>query len=120
MAGPYEVLSGSATVSTNVGPGRAFVDLPRGAIVPDDVPAEEIETLLRRGHIGTVAALPFTVEVSGEQVTVTDAVPPGMSVSTTLQWVGGDRERAQAAFDAEQAAASPRSTLLSRLTVLLG
>ena len=61
----YVVTSGYVTVETAVGAGRAHVDIPRGAVLPGDVPAEQVDTLLRLGHI----------EAVGEQVAVDDDSP---------------------------------------------
>ena len=47
----YRVTAGSVTVETAVPGGRAQVDIPRGADLPGDVPAEQFEQLLRTGAI---------------------------------------------------------------------
>lgn len=51
----YVVTAGYVTVETSVGAGRAYVDIPRGAPVPGDVPAEQVEMLLRLGHVAPAA-----------------------------------------------------------------
>lgn len=48
-----------------------------------------------------------------------NAPPAGMSVPTTLEWVGGDAERARAALEAEKAGQN-RATLIARLEGVLG
>lgn len=47
----YEVVAGYVTVETNVGAGRAHIDIPRGAELPADVPAEQVQSLLALGAI---------------------------------------------------------------------
>jgi hypothetical protein len=47
----YIVTAGYVTVPTAVPGGRAWVDIPRGAEVPGDVPDEDIQRLLSLGHI---------------------------------------------------------------------
>ncbi|MBB3666403.1 MULTISPECIES: hypothetical protein [Prauserella salsuginis group] len=47
----YIVKAGYVTAQTKVGKGRAYIDIPRGARLPDDVSAEEIDWLLRSGQI---------------------------------------------------------------------
>lgn len=122
----FVVAAGYVTVETAVPGGRANVDLPRGAVVPDDVPPEQVAALLARGDITPTSPpvdFPAVVEIAGEPVTVTPvddaAVPPGMSVATTLHWVGDDTARAQAALDHEHASESPRATLINRLRAKL-
>lgn len=65
----YVVTAGYVTVETAVpGGGRAMVDIPRGAPLPDDVPAEQRDTLLARGAIAAV---------EGEPEEVGELPPPG-------------------------------------------
>lgn len=114
----YIVTAGYVTVQTAVPGGRAQVDIPRGSVLPDDVPDEQVETLLRLGHIAVrVEPDPApdgpVVDVAG------DGVPDG-SAKDVLAWVDGDPERATAAWDAEQARDKPRATLLADLTKLVG
>jgi hypothetical protein len=45
------VTAGYVTVETAVPGGRANVDIPRGEVLPDDVPDEQRENLLRLGHV---------------------------------------------------------------------
>jgi hypothetical protein len=92
--GAYRVTDGYVTVETAVGPGRAQVDILRGARVPDDVPAEQVAGLLRDGRIAEEAAAPVEVDPN--------AVPDG-SASAVLEWVGTDKDRASRALEAEQA-----------------
>lgn len=48
----YRVLAGYVSAETKVvGQSRAIVDHPRGSVLPDDVPAEQIERFLRLGQI---------------------------------------------------------------------
>ncbi|MEO3922704.1 hypothetical protein ABGB07_02295 [Micromonosporaceae bacterium B7E4] len=57
MAG-YVVTAGYVTVETAVPGGRAAVDIPRGAELPDDVPDEQRAALLTQGHIEPARAEP--------------------------------------------------------------
>lgn len=50
----YVVTAGYVSVETAVPGGRAEIDLPRGAALPDDVPAEQRDRLLRAGAIAAV------------------------------------------------------------------
>lgn len=50
----YVVVAGYVTVETAVGTGRAHVDVPAGADLPGDVPAEQVQALLARGAIVAV------------------------------------------------------------------
>lgn len=119
----YIVTAGYVTVETAVSGGRALVDVAQGKILPDDVPQEQVDHELRLGTIEPVEAEPPHAPPSGqaapEQTPDPNALPPGMSVSATLTWVGGNEERALAALLAEQASASPRATLLDRLTKVI-
>jgi hypothetical protein len=54
----YIVTAGYVTVETAVAGGRARIDVPRGAELPSDVPAEEVESLARLGHIEEIEAKP--------------------------------------------------------------
>lgn len=47
----YLVSAGYVSVETAVPGGRATIDLPRGARLPEDVLAEQVEQLLARGEI---------------------------------------------------------------------
>lgn len=47
----YIVTAGYVTVQTAVPGGRAWIDIPRGSALPDDVPDEERDRLLALGHI---------------------------------------------------------------------
>src|SRR5436190_1669421 len=94
----FKVTAGYVTVTTAVeGGGRASVDIPRGAALPDDVPAEQREALLVRGDIEETAADEVPAE-AGEQ---TDEVPDG-TIAVILDWVDGDVARARRALHAEQ------------------
>ncbi len=119
----YVVTAGYVTVETErPGGGRALVDIKRGEILPADVPQEQIDTELRLCTIEPVP-VPTVAEVvdSGGDVLPPDpnALPAGLSVTATQIWVGTDKERAEVALAAENAAASPRSTLVARLEAVL-
>lgn len=48
----YRVLAGYVSAETKVeSGGRAAIDIPRGAVLPDDVPAEQVERFLAHGHV---------------------------------------------------------------------
>jgi len=135
MSTKYRVTAGYVTVETEQpGGGRANVDIRRGAILPADVPAEQIATELRLSTIEVVVEAPAAALEKAQEQEMADVPPPppppsnpepeavevpeGMSVATTLEWVGGDVERATAALVAEQAGQN-RSTLVDRLTKLI-
>lgn len=54
----FRVVTGRVAAETNVGPGRATVDFHRGAVLPDDVPAEQIASFLARGLLESVDGSP--------------------------------------------------------------
>lgn len=54
----YRVTAGYVTVETAVEGGRAQVDIPRGALLPEDVPQERVTALLGLGHIGLAESKP--------------------------------------------------------------
>jgi len=57
----YRVTAGYVTVETAVPGGRAQIDIPRGADLPGDVPAEQVDHLLRTGAIEAVEPAPEPV-----------------------------------------------------------
>jgi hypothetical protein len=121
----YVVTAGYVTVEAALpGGGRALRDFPRGAVLPADVPSEQIEHELRLGTIESCASVAVPVaEVAAEVPQVTSdpgAMPEGMSVSSTLTWVGDDKDRAAAALAAETAEGGKnRATLVSRLEAVI-
>lgn len=48
--------AGYVTVETAVPGGRARVDVHRGALLPDDVPAEDVDRCLALGQVEQVEA----------------------------------------------------------------
>lgn len=54
----YRVVAGSVPAETQVEGGRAVIDHPRGAVLPSDVPEEQVQRLLAFGHIEHVATEP--------------------------------------------------------------
>jgi len=70
----YRVKSGFVTVETQVNDrgGRAGVDVPRGADLPSDVPAEQVTELLRLGRIEVVE--PVRVSEPAKKVAAKKAV----------------------------------------------
>jgi len=108
------VTAGYVTVETAVPGGRAHVDVPGGANLPADVPVEEVEALLRLGHI--------TEADSPEVATDGDGVPEG-SAKQVLDWVNADpedvRDRAAMALDVEEAKGdNARKVLVANLQKL--
>lgn len=54
----YRVVAGSVPAETQIEGGRAIIDHPRGAVLPSDVPEEQVQRLLAFGHIELEAADP--------------------------------------------------------------
>jgi hypothetical protein len=50
----YVVKAGYVSAETKVGPGRAVIDIPRGAELPGDVPDEQVQQFLRLDQIESV------------------------------------------------------------------
>lgn len=120
----YVVTAGYVTVETELPGGRrAHVDVRRGETLPADVPQAQIDWELKLNTIELVPK-PEPTSTAEEAAAVTEladpnAMPTGLSVSATQTWVGADRARAEVALAAENAAASPRSTLVARLQAVL-
>jgi hypothetical protein len=120
----HRVTAGHVTVETAVPGGRAHVDVFRGELVPLDVPQEQVDTELRLGTIEPVEVddEPSSSDVDEEKLVEPPAiqVPEGMSVATTLEWVGDDLDKARAALAAEEIKGEfGRATLVDRLTKLI-
>jgi anti-sigma factor ChrR (cupin superfamily) len=115
----------------------AFFLLPGGTVQPMDLPLSEVMQdqvnagVLRRvdGPVAKVVqefeeraggSITRFVQASGSAVAAVDpdAVPAG-TIDEILAWVGNDTDRAGRALDAEQAARSPRKTLVTTLTELV-
>lgn len=111
----YRVTHGYVTVPTAVdGESRAYIDIPRGAMLPADVEDEHIATLVERGHIE-----PVDDDPDGPGIDITgDGVPEG-SIAQILGWVGDDVDKARLALAAENAAEKPRVGLVAELTKLI-
>lgn len=124
------IVVGPATIETQVGAGRARVDLPVGSDLPDNVSQEDRDALKARGAIRLEKAdidvdsvpaaggAPVVRPVPG--VVEPDEIPrdliPGGSVKGILDWVGDDLARARLARDAETAKGpSARASLLKAL-----
>jgi hypothetical protein len=102
------VKAGSIQVLTQVGAGRAWVDVPQGAPVPDDLSDEDRERFLKSGAIGrdgdaayVAAARPVAGEVEPDEID--PKIIPSGSVEQILGWVGDDLARARVARDMELA-----------------
>lgn len=134
----HRVVAGYVTVPTQTGEGRAWIDVPCGAILPADVPQEVRDALLRDGHIEScelgLVAQPWrddaaddrAREAGGECVECGDSLCVGLpahvpdgSVMAVLGWVEGDPDRARAALDVEGAQEQPRVTLVRALHELI-
>lgn len=111
----YQVTVGYVTVTTHVGAGRARIDVPYGTTLPDDVPAEDIDRLLRLGHIKAAES----AEHDPAPDPNADGGVPAGPIAVVLQWVGDDTDRARAALDAEQAKGDQgRKSLIEALAKL--
>jgi hypothetical protein len=112
----YQVTAGSVTAETHVGPGRARVDFPRGATLPADALAEDVQRLLALGHIAEVPDFdepPEPTDPSPDDV-------PDASIEVVMAWVGTDPDRAVRALAFETGKGdNARSTLLARLEALM-
>lgn len=115
----YRVTAGAVTVEMDVpnGPAgaRARQDVRHGLLLPTSVPETEIRALLELGDIAPA----YDVEDDGAAEPIGLELPEGMSVATTLQWVGSDVERAALALTVEMDTEFPRSTLVDRLEKLI-
>lgn len=121
----YRVTAGAVTVEMGVPevPGaRARRDVRQGLLLPADVSGSEVRALLELGQI-EAADEP---DESGSDVPPPGgdadplALPAGMSVSATLEWVGKDVERARLALAAEVAEGGPnRATAVQRLEAVI-
>ncbi len=54
----YRVVAGYVTAETEVDGGRAQIDIARGAVLPDDVPAEQLQALIASGAVEPVVDEP--------------------------------------------------------------
>ena len=111
----YIVVAAYATAETNVGSGRARVDFPRGAFLPADVPAEDLDRLVRVGEVEKVSdeVEDLTDDEDG------DGIPDG-SIPVVLAWVGTDIGRARTALSAEELKGDKaRMGLVNELTKLV-
>jgi hypothetical protein len=115
------VKAGSIQVLTQVGAGKAWVDVPQGERVPDDISDEDRKRFLDSGAIGktgdaayVAAARPVAGEVEPDEIDK-DVIPAG-SVEQILAWVGDDLARARVAADMEEAKGpKARANLLKKL-----
>jgi hypothetical protein len=106
----YRVAAPYVTVETAVEGGRANIDIPRGALLPDDVPQEQFDRLLDRGDVEPAA------HVEPERASDPDEVPDG-TIPVVLEWVGDDMARATKALHAEQLKGDKaRMSLINDLT----
>lgn len=97
----YIVSEARLTVETNVGRGRAHIDVYRGQPVPADISAEQRDNLLRLGHI--IEVVPDDPDGSGVDENG-DGVPEG-SAAQVVAWVqeGDGEERLDRARMAQEA-----------------
>jgi hypothetical protein len=106
----YRVTAGHVEVET--GEDMTATRVPCGDLLPPDVSQDQIDWELK---LGTIEKVPDAAGESDDD----GAMPLGMSVSATLQWVGSDLARAREALAAEDDAVSPRPTLVARLETVL-
>lgn len=116
----YVVTAGYVTVETQVGAGRAHVDIPQGSPLPADVPAEQRTRLINAGAVGRRdgkgtedtgdgvsdrLGRPVDRPVPGlvEPDEIDPDVVPAGAAEDVLAWVGDDLARARVALDMEQA-----------------
>lgn len=117
------VKAGTVTALTQVGAGKAWIDLPQGSPVPEDIIDEERERFLKSGAIGRQDGKPYEAPVAARPVAgevEPDEIPenllPGGSVEDILAWVGDDLARARVARDMEEAKGlKARANLLKAL-----
>jgi hypothetical protein len=116
------VKAGSIQVLTQVGAGKAWIDVPQGSPVPADISDEDRERFLASGAIGKAeggedyvgAARPVAGEVEPDEIDK-DIIPAG-SVEQVMKWVGDDLARARVAADMELAKGpKARAGLLQKL-----
>lgn len=113
----YQVMAGYVTVPTAVDDRKiAHIDIPRGEILPADVPDEHVQTLLARGHIAPVDDIEPDPEP--EAAEAVDGVPDG-PVAAVLEWVGADPARAAEALAVERARETPRTGVVTALTKII-
>jgi len=120
----HRVTAGHVTVEAAVPGGRAHVDVFRGELVPLDVPQEQVDTELRLGTIEPVEVddepQSSDVDEGGPVEPQAIQVPEGMSVATTLEWVGENVERAKVALATEIGEdGNGRNTLIDRLQKMI-
>lgn len=114
--GGLRVVAGYVTVETAVPGGRARIDVPRGAMLPEDVPAEDRDRALAAGDVEPVDDEP--AEELLPPGPDPDAVPDG-TIAVVLDWVANDPARAQRALEAEEARGDKaRSTLVADLVAI--
>jgi hypothetical protein len=112
----YIVTAPYVTVETNVGPGRARVDIPRGERLPADVGAEDLARVV---HLGGVREVPDFDEPPEPTGPGPDDVPDA-SIEVVMAWVGTDPERAFRARAFEHGKGDhARSTLIAKLDPLI-
>jgi len=126
----YVVTAGYVTVETQVGAGRAMVDIPKGSPLPDDVSEEHRTRLIGAGAVAAesgdqedrsdaAAARPVPGLVEPDEID-TDVIPAG-SAEQVLEWVGEDLARARVALHEEKAKGlNARQGLITELEKVAG
>ena len=125
------VTAGYVTVKTKVGAGEAYVDVPYGQALPEDVSEEDRTRLVAAGSVGrrdgkpldsapdsaqdaARAMRPVPGEVEPDEIPA-DIIPGG-TIDQIMEWVGDDLARARVARHEELAKGDKaRATLLARL-----
>lgn len=109
------VLAGYVTVETAVPGGRAWVDVPRGSMLPDDVPYELLAQLRAAGKVGRADPPPTDVDPAIEE-----EFAFGSTIEKTLAWVGNDVDKARQALTAETSdGGKNRPRLIAQLEQIL-
>lgn len=109
MGDSYRVTGEYVTLKVKDSSGASVVaGFYKGGIV-SDVDPESLEHHLNKGMLEVV-----------EEVEETPEAPKEPTVDEVLADVGEDKEKAQAALDAEQAKEKPRATLVGKLESILG
>lgn len=103
--------------------GERFVFDERVCLTEDDRPVVEGHPDGRwlyaiPGHDMTLTAATELGLTEGQSAEVPDGVPTG-SAGDVIAWVAGDRDRAQAALEAESHSAKPRKALTTTLAALV-
>lgn len=79
----------------------------------------ELPSNLRKGEVKRLTELGLVSEVEVEEVDDNEGGSKPAKVDDILAEVGDDKEKAQAALDAENASAKPRTSLVAKLEAVI-